>query len=47
MRANLFGQGSADGTNANRYRVDQKIAEAGMPTWHEQLCALDDAGKNY
>jgi hypothetical protein len=47
IRANSFGQGSGDGTSENGYRVNEKIAEAGMSTWREQLCDLDDAGENY
>ena len=46
MRANLFGQGSRDGTRTNGHCVDEKITEAGMPTWREQLGDLDGAGKN-
>ena len=46
MRANLFGQGSGNGTSTNGYRVDEKITEAGMPMWREQLCDLNRAGKN-
>ena len=46
MRANLFGQGSRDGTRTNGYCVEEKITEAGMPTWREQLGDLDGAGKD-
>jgi hypothetical protein len=35
----LPGRGPGDGTG--------KIAETGMPTWREQLCDLNGAGKNY
>ena len=47
MRVSLPGQGSGDGANTNSHRVDEKIAEASMPTWREQLCDLNRAGKNY
>ena len=47
MRANLFGQGSGNGTSTNGYCVDEKITEAGVPIWREQLCDLNRAGKNY
>jgi hypothetical protein len=47
MCSNFFGQGSGDGTSTNGHRVDKKIAKTGVPTWREQLCDLNGAGKNY